>query len=580
MRRNGIAVAALAAAWAVAFVAAGQERPADEHSMDETARLLPTPAKLAIWTDRLGHLRRRDVVRVHLTVDPKEDRRVFREFVFLEHIQTGRRRYLERFGAGHELRDEIVDTFGRPPDVLDARRVSARPPTRIWGGRTLEPGLWQFVAELRSRDTTEVVKRAYAKFVVSARIPVVLGAGGRDTEIAADTTWTSDRIYAIRHQVFVNAGATLAIEPGTLVQARGPQASIIVERGGRILAKGRPDAPIVMTCDEAVGQRHEGCWGGLVVLGGAPATRGGGRAEGILPEARPAYGGDDPIDSSGALRYVRVEFAGAGSGSGLGFYGVGSGTAIDHVQSHASAGDGIRFVGGTANCMYCVSSGARAAGLAWAKGWQGIAQHMFLQQGPTGNGFAIKGDNHEPGFGASPRSSPKLYNVTVVGSSAAGSQAGAPAGAPAGAILLAGGSALTLRNTIAVGFLSAAIDVRDNSPALFIDGTSSIGNSILHGNGGEVRNGEVTGGVEAAVSYLDVEPTLINARYEANPDPRPRLGSPALRVGAGAVPPSDGMLDTSAQYVGAFGDLNWLEEWTFFGPESEYDTRETDDQGN
>ena len=70
---------------------------------------------------------------------------------------------------------------------------------------------------------------------------------------------------------------------------------------------------------------------------------------------------------------------------------------------------------------------------------------------------------------------------------------------------------------------------------------------------------------------------LVNVAYRANPDPRQLLGSPARRVGAGAVPPSNGMLDSSAQYIGAFGDSNWLEEWTFFGPESDYDTRE---QGN
>ena len=59
--------------------------------------------------------------------------------------------------------------------------------------------------------------------------------------------------------------------------------------------------------------------------------------------------------------------------------------------------------------------------------------------------------------------------------------------------------------------------------------------------------------------------------YQAGPDPRPMLGSPTLKVGAAAVPPFDGELDTTAQYVGAFGDSNWLEEWTVFGPESAYE---------
>ena len=56
-----------------------------------------------------------------------------------------------------------------------------------------------------------------------------------------------------------------------------------------------------------------------------------------------------------------------------------------------------------------------------------------------------------------------------------------------------------------------------------------------------------------------------------------RAQDPALRIGAGAVPPSDGILDTSAQYVGAPGRSNWLEEWTFFGLESDCDMREKDD---
>lgn len=41
-------------------------------------------------------------------------------------------------------------------------------------------------------------------------------------------------------------------------------------------------------------------------------------------------------------------------------------------------------------------------------------------------------------------------------------------------------------------------------------------------------------------------------------------------VGLAAMPPSDGLLDTSAEYVGTFGTRNWLEGWTFFGPEADY----------
>lgn len=125
--------------------------------------------------------------------------------------------------------------------------------TLIWSGSDPPPGLWHYVYEFRSEDMTQVVKRAYARFVVTQNEPTVYGEDGTDTEISTDTTWTTDTIYKIQYQVFVNAGATLTIEPGTLILASGQNAVIVVEKGGKIMAEGRREAPIVMTCDDEVG---------------------------------------------------------------------------------------------------------------------------------------------------------------------------------------------------------------------------------------------------------------------------------------------------------------------------------------
>jgi len=124
------------------------------------------------------------------------------------------------------------------------------------------------------------------------------------------------------------------------------------------------------------------------------------------------------------------------------------------------------------------------------------------------------------------------------------------------------------------GFGGDALDVRDNSPSLFSDGTSSIANAIIHSNGGSTGADQIAGDVASAVEYMDVDPMLVNVRFEGNPDPRPMLGSPALLIGNAATPPGTGSLDTSAQFIGAFGDENWLEEWTFFGDEFDYDVAE------
>ena len=564
--------AAMIATLCAVSLAPGQDPQTDTKSMDQTAVMRPSPAKLAIWTDRLGYPAESGQLSVYLAMAPMGDGVRYTEFTYLENIATGRRTYFAREADPPRARDEIMDARGRMSvRTFETRRVDTLAPTRIWTGPVPQPGQWQFVAELRSPDTTEVVKTAHAKFVVSEGLPVAIGAGGTDTEIAVDTTWTADRIHAIRHQVFVNAGATLTIEPGTLVLARGRNAVIVVERGGRIMAEGRRDAPIVMTCDEPVGQRSGGCWGGLIVRGRAPVASGTALAVGVVPEARPAYGGDDPADSSGALRYVRVEFAGAGPGSraqpaGLGLHGVGSGTAIDHVQVHESAGDGIQFVGGAANCTHCVSSGAADDGLDWAGGWQGTVQYVFLQQNPGQGDCGIEADSAGQASRSEPRPSPRLYNLTLTG----GPQQAPESNAKGVGIVLRGEDALTARNLIVTGFPAAAVRLPDRSLPASISGASILENSILHANGTANGGGQAGAGVEPLGSSSDADPLLVNARYEANPDPRPKLGSPALAIGAGTVPPSDGTLDPRGQSIGAFSDSNWLEEWTFFGDESDY----------
>ena len=150
------------------------------------------------------------------------------------------------------------------------------------------------------------------------------------------------------------------------------------------MAEGRPEAPIVMICDAVVGQRESDV---LVVLVDAPMTRGTGLAEGEIPETRPTYGGTDPIDSSGVLRYVRIEFTGVGFNpetqpTAFGFRGVGVGTVIDHIQAHEGEDDGIEFLSGTASCTHCVSSGSKDDSLDWAFGRTGAAQYVFTQLDP------------------------------------------------------------------------------------------------------------------------------------------------------------------------------------------------------
>ncbi len=191
--------------------------------------------------------------------------------------------------------------------------------------------------------------------------------------INADETWGADQIHILKDRVIVTDGATLTIEPGTIVKAEAGTgvnaALLVIAQGAKINAAGTADAPIIFTSiadeiaiGEKVGQldaaRTSGFWGGLIVLGNAPTSPKTGATEQIegIPAdvAEGEYGGNDPADNSGVITYVSIRYGGAliGEGNeinGLTLGGVGNGTVINHVEVVGNVDDGIECFGGTVN---------------------------------------------------------------------------------------------------------------------------------------------------------------------------------------------------------------------------------------
>lgn len=192
--------------------------------------------------------------------------------------------------------------------------------------------------------------------------------------ITEDETWTNNNIYVLAGKVVVEDGATLEIEPGTIIKGeRGTgslAATLIIARGGKIMAEGTPEAPIIFTSIDdniEIGQmagtnldeNDNGLWGGLLVLGYARGSFEG-DVEEVQIEGIPAgdtfglYGGTDDDDNSGVLKYISIRHGGAliGEGNeinGLTLGGVGRGTVIDHIEVVANFDDGIEFFGGSVN---------------------------------------------------------------------------------------------------------------------------------------------------------------------------------------------------------------------------------------
>jgi hypothetical protein len=178
-------------------------------------------------------------------------------------------------------------------------------------------------------------------------------------------TLTKDKEYLIKGQTFVRTGQVLTIQPGTIIKGdKATKGTLIIDRGGKIEAVGTAAEPIVMTSNLPAGSRDRGDWGGLVVVGNAPnnqfnsTTNSWPIIEGITGDIQ--FGGDNNADDSGALKYVRVEYAGIelspnNETNSITLGSVGSATEMEYCQVSYGGDDGFEWFGGAVNGKYLIA---------------------------------------------------------------------------------------------------------------------------------------------------------------------------------------------------------------------------------
>ena len=390
---------------------------------------------------------------------------------------------------------------------------------------------------------------------VGSRQVVVL-----EGRLNADKTLVADYDYLLRSAVFVEGGATLNIEPG--VQIFGEQATngtLIIAQGSKIMAQGTADAPIIMSSDAAIGSRARGQWGGLIINGNAPTNQGVTFGEGDTG----AFGGNNPTDSSGVMRYVRLEYAGIEFSpdnelNGIAFQGVGSGTVVEYVQVHMNQDDGIEFFGGTVNLKYALVTGARDDSFDWTDGWIGKGQFWVAQQygDDADNGFEV--DNSSKDNEATPRSAATIYNVTLVGD---------PGGPESdNGMLIREGAAGTYANFIVTGFNKIGLDIDgESSHAQADSGDLVVKNSIFFENGkgnfGDEKDddGFDEAAFAAANGNKETDPGLAAPFDKTAPNFTPGAGAGAVSP---AAPPTDGFFDQVNFVGGVSPSNNWTSGWT------------------
>lgn len=252
-----------------------------------------------------------------------------------------------------------------------------------------------------------------------------------DNDLLPNTSynWTANNTYLLDGFVFLEAGANLSIEAGTVIKAKNNPSTgeattaLIISRGATIEAIGSPLHPILFTpeqdiiadtSDLQISQR--GLWGGLIILGGAPvnAAQTGPTLEGLpaLPKAQ--FGGQDEFDNSGILRYISIRHAGAAGLAGFTAAGVGQSSIIRHIEVISAAGDGFRFLGGTARTKYLAASFNGEDQFEWDLGFRGVGENWFSIHAENAGDQALEGRG---GHDLSPDkiSNPQITNATFIG---------------------------------------------------------------------------------------------------------------------------------------------------------------------
>lgn len=418
-----------------------------------------------------------------------------------------------------------------------------------------------------------------------------------DASIEAGQTVTLSGEYILDGLVYVEEGATLVIEPGTVIRARqtpdsGDNTSaLIITRGAKIMARGTASQPIIFTAEaddlsnpSDLTFEDRGLWGGLIILGHATTNRGiEGQIEGIpTTEARTIYGGDNDRDNSGIVRYVSIRHGGAELApgdeiNGLTLGAVGDGTTIEFVEVFANLDDGVEWFGGTVNTRNIAVAFCGDDAYDYDEGWRGMNQFWLAVQGPD---FAGRIGEHDGGTvdeTGTPYAQPHVYNATYIGPGTANF----PQGDGDAVLLFRDNAGGHYANSIftdyngeggGAGILVEDIDGEDSRSRLE-NGQLSLKNNIWFGfaDGNGLDQFAPQDFVQthlAANNNQIVNPNLNNiSRTNDNGfDPRPSAGSAAAN---GAMAPANSFFEPVA-YIGAFspnGEL-WTDGWTALSAEN------------
>jgi hypothetical protein len=418
-------------------------------------------------------------------------------------------------------------------------------------------------------------------------------------------TLTADKKYLLLGQVFIRNGQVITIEPGTVIYGdKRTRATLIVDKGGQIIANGTAEKPIIMTSNQEPGLRDRGDWGGLVILGRSNTNQPDPAIEGITPAVTFGTLNNAASDneSSGVYKYIRVEFAGIelspnNETNGITMGGVGRGTTMEYCMVSYGGDDAFEWFGGTVNGKYLISFCNWDDDFDVDYGWSGNVQFGLAIRYPgfadqsQSNGFET--DNGPNDNDVEPYTAGVFSNITVIGPIKTGSTT--PNANYAHALDLRRRTALSIFNSVFTGFPRGIRFNQSSVTSNYQSGKGVLANNVMvaptasaaYNAGTGVNTTDVKSYWEKANTTIDgpatdaihtglgINPAVffgstLPDQYPAGTDFTVTAGT--LATGASFANAKfnetnrSAFFNKSIAFRGAFGTTDWTRTWANFDP--------------
>ena len=442
------------------------------------------------------------------------------------------------------------------------------------------------------------------------------------TDITANRTFTADTAYTLSGFIHVVNGATLTIQPGTIIKGdfNVLGSALFIMRGAKIQAVGTVDAPIVFTSSRASGQRQPGDWGGLLLIGNALNNRSGSVSiEGSGTDGNAVVsgknytiiynGGTTATDNSGTLSYVRVEFAGFApiqdnEFNSFTFAAVGSGTRASYLQSLDGLDDSYEFFGGGFDLDHLVAYETADDVLDMSEGFSGRVQFVVAQSTVqlvprTGAGFysvdlegiendGCAGTGCDLGFNSAPYTLPLIANFTLIGCgqpSCVGPGGGhgmmirrgsggyyvngVLARWPTDGVSLRDAATYARAGSVAAPSTSADLQIRNvffaETNNLMFQASSATQNSLDATANNLTLSTATAASLFTAIPAVGSAPTSVNA-FDFTPAAGSPIATGGLATFTGAIATKAGTFVTPTSYMGgvAPNGPKWFQGWTAY----------------